>query len=391
MKVIGYTNDSYPEKRNIINGNLHPLKKVKSLNLYYPQTAVKKLPFIGKNKNTFFKEIVFETREIDGLHLFNSVTGKNVPWISTFETLIPRTTATSFLSNDVSQRQYKKNKHITKKYLQLIAAKNCKKIIAFSKQNMEMEKMLLDEFPEYKSIIESKMIHLNPPQELLMEKEEAEKKQINSKLKFLFVGKDFIRKGGKEIVDVFYKIKGETNFNFELTIVSLEKSHNYAFREYQDSEEEIEEVKRKINSSEWINFYEKIENKKLLNMMKTTDIGLLPTWADTYGYSVLEFQANACPVITTNIRALPEINNNNVGWMINLPLNNAGEIIIKTLEEKQKIRKQLQSSLERIILNILDNPQQVKKKSLKSYERVSKEHSLSKYMSILSNIYSEEF
>lgn len=391
MKIIGYTNDSYPERRNIINGNLHPLKKVKSLNLYYPQAAIKKIPFIGKNKTTSFKEIVLESQKIDGLHLFNSVTSKNIPWISTFETFIPRTTATSFLSNTMSEKKYKKSKKIVEQYLKLVAGDNCKKIIAFSKQNMEMEKMLLNEFPEYKSMIEAKMIHLNPPQEVLLEETKAKNKQINSTLKFLFVGKDFIRKGGKEIVDVFYKIKKETSFDFELTIVSLGKSYNYSFRKYQDTEEEIKEVERKIDSSEWINFYETIENKKLLSMMRTTDIGLLPTWADTYGYSVLEFQANACPVITTNIRALPEINNSDVGWMINLPINDAGEIIVKSFEEKEKIRKQLQNSLEVIILDILNNPQQIKKKSLKSYERVLKEHSLSEYMSMLSRIYSEEF
>lgn len=391
MKVIGYTNNSYPERRNIITGNLHPLKKVKSLNLYYPQTAIKKIPFVGKNKTISFEEIVFETQEIDGLHLFNSVTKKNIPWISTFETFIPRTTATSFLNNTTSQRKYKKNKKKVEEYVKLIASDNCKKIIAFSKHNMEMEKTLLEEFPEYKTTIENKMIHLNPPQEKLMEEIEAEKKQINSNLKFLFVGKDFIRKGGREIVDVFYKIKKETNLNFELNIVSLGKAYNYAFREYQDSEDEIKEVKRKINSSDWINFYETVENEKLLNMMRTTDIGLLPTWADTYGYSVLEFQANACPVITTNLRALPEINNTDVGWMINLPVDEAGEIIIKTFEEKQKIRKQLQSSLEKIVLDILTNPQQIKKKSLTSYKRVSSEHSVSEYMNELSKIYSKEF
>lgn len=60
--------------------------------------------------------------------------------------------------------------------------------------------------------------------------------------------------------------------------------------------------------------------------MKKSDVGLLPTWADTYGYSVLEFQACGCPVISSNTRGLPEINNNEAGWIINMPLTKLKEI-----------------------------------------------------------------
>ena len=57
-------------------------------------------------------------------------------------------------------------------------------------------------------------------------------------------------------------------------------------------------------------FYHKILfNSEVMNILKNTHVGLLPTYADTYGYSVLEAQSFGCPVITTNIRAMPEINN----------------------------------------------------------------------------------
>ncbi len=49
--------------------------------------------------------------------------------------------------------------------------------------------------------------------------------------------------------------------------------------------------------------------------MRTADIGMLPSYADTYGFSVLEAQAGNA-VITTDIRALPEVNNPAVGWLI---------------------------------------------------------------------------
>lgn len=391
MKSIGYTNDSYPERRNIINGNLHPLEKVKSLNLYYPQTAVKRTPIVGNNTNVTFKEIILSSKEVDGIHLFNTITNKNISWISTFETYIPRTTATSFLNKEVTYGKYKKNKNLTKKHLKLIANENCKKIISLSKINLEMELRLLEEFPEYKDIIKNKLVHISPPQEKLMERKEVEQKETNSVLKFLFVGKDFTRKGGREIVEVFHELNKKTNFEFELTIVSLRKNNNYAFGKYQDSEAEANKIKEIIDSEPWIKFYETLENKQLLEMMKNSDVGLLPTWADTYGYSVLEFQACGCPVITTNIRALPEINNDLIGWMINLPINDSGEAIIDSNKKKEELRKILQKSLKEIILDILDNPIQIKEKSIKSYDQVRKNHSVEEYMEKLSNIYSVNF
>lgn len=391
MKKIGYTNDSYPERRTIIDGNFHPLKKVTSLNTYYPQTAIKRMPFIGKNAIVFFKDIIFSANGVDGLHLFNTVTKKKIPWISTFETYIPRTSATSFLDEKALTKKSIKEKDRTEKYVKLLADDNCKKIISLSQKNYEMELRFLECFPQYRNVIKEKMIHINPPQKKLMEKSEVELKETNPILKFLFVGKDFTRKGGKEIVDVFSKIKEETHFDFELTIVSLAKSYNYAFGKYQDTEVEVQEMKDKIRNTDWINFYESIDNKKLLEMMKNSDIGLLPTWADTYGYSVLEFQASGCPVITTNIRALPEINNNTIGWVIQLPLDESGEVEVSSINKKQILRKQLQNSLEKIVLEILENPQQIKEKAIKSYDAVTRNHSVKGYMEKLSEIYSENF
>lgn len=76
--------------------------------------------------------------------------------------------------------------------------------------------------------------------------------------------------------------------------------------------------------------------------MKNSHVGLLQTWSDTYGYSVLEFQACACSVITTDLRALPEINNNEVGWLIELPKNIFKELVLEDEEHKNKICKIIQ-------------------------------------------------
>lgn len=391
MKTVGYTNDSYPERRTIIDNNVHPLKKIKSINLYFPQAAMKRIPFIGKKVHTYFFEKIIAATEVDGIHFFNSVTDKDIPWISTFETLIPRTTATAFIQNELDVDRKEKNLKQIDKYLQLIATDQCKKIIALSEINRQMQLDLLSYFPAYKATIEKKLIQLNPPQKKLRQRQEVINKETNPIIKFLFVGKFFNLKGGKEIVDVFDKIKKETNLEYELHLVSLGDMKNHAFGEFTDTEMEMEEVKKKIDSNPSITMHHYIENRELLEMMKTVDVGLLPTWADTYGYSVLEFQANGCPVISTDIRALPEINNNSVGWMIHLPKNKFKEVHLNSPVEKSKARTSMQKQLEDIVVNILNNPKQLKKKALKAYDQVTKNHSVETYMQSLSDIYEKKF
>ncbi|MFH4294310.1 glycosyltransferase, partial [Acinetobacter baumannii] len=77
-----------------------------------------------------------------------------------------------------------------------------------------------------------------------------------------------------------------------------------------------------------IKIYSNVDNNKVIEMIREHHIGLFPTWADTFGYSVLEFQACGCPVISTDVRALSEINNNDIGWLINVDKNKYGEIVV---------------------------------------------------------------
>jgi len=391
MKKIGIVKNEYPEKRTIIEGNTNNIVKLNSRNYYLIQLVLNRVPIIKNKIDLIFYERPLNTKEVDGIHFFNSVTNKDVPWVTTFETFLPRSKATDkYKRKDLSKVTKRDEKNI-KKYLNMISDSNCKKIIALSKVNYEMEKYLLNFFPEYKDNILGKMVQIDPPQNKLVEKKFVEQKNTSKRIKFLFVGKDFIRKGGKEIVDVFWKIKEETDYEFDLQLVSLGKEKNYAFGKYQDSEADILEVKNKINKCNSITLHEKLENKDLLRLMRQSDVGLLPTWADTYGYSVLEFQASGCPVISTDVRALPEINNNEIGWMINLDTDDFGEVLIDSNFKKIEQRESLQDQLEKIILTIFNNPSQVKEKALNAYDTVSNNHSLEKYMEKLNEIYEENF
>ena len=133
--------------------------------------------------------------------------------------------------------------------------------------------------------------------------------------------------------------------------------------------------------------YDKLDNDKVIDLMKKSDVGLLPTWADTYGYSVLEFQSCGCPVISSNTRALPEINNSDVGWLIEMPLTKLKEIDYMNEANIDYIRNKFINDLESIFIECIENRDIIKSKAKLSIERIKKEHSPIDFEDKITSIY----
>jgi len=156
----------------------------------------------------------------------------------------------------------------------------------------------------------------------------------------------------------------------------------------QETEEDLTWARQIIASKpKWLEYYEELPNSEVLNLLKNADVGLLPTWADTYGLSVLEAQACGCPVITTDVRALPEINNNRVGWLIRVPKDELGEAFYATGEDRQRLSQEIQNGLESIIRSIVAEPVMIALKGQAALERIRTEHNPETYAERLRQIY----
>ncbi|HFF4790555.1 glycosyltransferase, partial [Acinetobacter baumannii] len=136
-----------------------------------------------------------------------------------------------------------------------------------------------------------------------------------------------------------------------------------------------------------IKIYSNVDNNKVIEMIREHHIGLLPTWADTFGYSVLEFQACGCPVISTDVRALSEINNNDIGWLINVDKNKYGEIVVDSYSKKDLCRRTIIDQLKKHILSAYENPNVVINKGVESLNRIKKEHSIDYYNDKIKSVY----
>lgn len=389
---IGICRESYPEKRCIIGkvkGNSYI--NLSKYNIFRYVSRIEKKIKKKSFSNNDYKALNLKVGKVNGYHYFNYIGICNSPWIATFETIIPRIEEILEIHHLKDENiNYTKSKELSYG-INKIASNNCKKIIALSKSNYKIQKEVLKLYPKLEGKISDKMIQINPPQELYVN-DFKEKNVDFDKIRFTFVGADFVRKGGAEVLRAFLEIKKEIKDDIELVLITnYSRTYNYAFKEYQDNEDYINNLIREAKNAKWIQHYVRLSNEEVIRIMKKSHIGLLPTWGDTYGFSVLEFQSCGCPVITTNVRALPEINNNNCGWVINLRTNKFGELAIDSQEEKIKFREDIVNSLKSIIKEILSNKDQIIRKSNLSISRIKKDHDVIKYEKILKDIYAKSF
>ena len=111
----------------------------------------------------------------------------------------------------------------------------------------------------------------------------AERETIN----FLFVGRDFARKGGPLVVEAFGRLR-QQNENISLTVVTMDADQ--------------------VKQADGINVLPFMERTKLYeDVYSTADVFVMPTVAEGWGFTNAEAMSFALPVISTNISAIPEI------------------------------------------------------------------------------------
>lgn len=390
--IVGYDSNGYAEKRNII-GIVPDVDYIRIYNIYkFIRRAAVACNKVMPNRSLFntidlqFSFSDLNLNNVDVMHFFNTISFSQTPWVTTFETIVPRFKSTLSLHHgqNCSFESLKNDKRVLKA-LAALSSESCKRLIAMSECNLYMQKDLLKHFPQHCAEIENKLVHLHPPQELFVDTYESKHLSLNGQIHFMFVGSSFFRKGGMEMLQAFSDSIKYDGYDIKLTIISSLNIDNYATKE---TKEDVEMAKGFIqNSSSWINYFESLPNKDVIELMKSAHVGLLPTYAETYGYSLLEFQACGCPVISTNVRALPEINNNKIGWVINIPKNRLGEAVYTTKESRSEIGLTIKQGLISIIDEIMGNSQVILQKANAAIKHINDQHSPEIFSRRLGEIY----
>jgi len=137
----------------------------------------------------------------------------------------------------------------------------------------------------------------------------------------LFSG-DFFRKGGVNVIDAFERAR-RIYPSLTLTLCCDEKidfnTPNMALRA---------EYLNKVNSTEGVIMRSRVPRDEIIQeILPRTDIYLLPTYAESFGISVLEAMAFGIPVIATNYFAIPEMLEHDVsGLLIDTSRFNTGRL-----------------------------------------------------------------
>lgn len=373
MEKIIYTDTlGYPEIRNIANLPFTSYRVQKRLNLFRLPNAVNY--HYLKRTNQFFLNSHFEGVKRKNIHhFFNTISFGNAPWLSTFETFLPRW-------GNVPP-------WLERRGVELLAAKKCKKLIAISDCTRNIQADYLNRFPDLKEHVLEKTITIHPPQkQLISSPEEKEEKVTGSLLNVLLVGNQICSKGGREAVNVIIKLVKQ-GAPIRLTIVSGMEPDSYASHTKHD---DIKELKKIVfQNPGCVNWVGRQSNEYVVDALLNSDLAVLPTYADTYGYFVLEAQAAACPVISTNIRALPEINNQDCGWLIEVPKNQDGNALLASENERQILSQMIEEQLYNILYEVCSNPTGLSRKGALALGRIKKHHSPHAYAQKLESIYDE--
>ncbi|PJZ04068.1 glycosyl transferase [Pantoea rodasii] len=382
MKIIvGGT--GYPEKRNILTDNSYHYLDHRMRNVWTWMNAIRQR-LLRWNKLFLFRPVPFLSPvDADITHLFNEVATGSGNWVATFETELPRVLPVRGIEKF-------KNPELTRE-LRYVSSPHCRGIIAISEATRQIQLQLLEHFPTERAAILPKLYVMHPPQPVLQERTAAREEGL---LTFTFVGNEFYRKGGAEVVLAFSQLFREgvlSVSNVRVNIVGdTGRTHNLAHGDFQDDTVFRKSIESTLSKIPIFHPFTSLANSAVLELIRSTDVGLLPTWQDTYGFSVLEMQACACPVISTNVRALPEINPDEAGWMIHCPLNKSLEISVKSSGEKEHLRNIIIEQLKAFVVNIMNNRELLQKKSAGAISRIRTEHDPVLFQQRLNAIYRGE-
>lgn len=371
---IGYVNPEYGARRNIIGCCSEcDYIRVRSFKSAFEKIKAKVgLSTLGLSPYYFCGGFAADFRKVDLYHFWNNVAlwPCKTPYITSFEAELPR----KFVKGALFDRAVKS-----------LLSNQCRHLIAFSEyaKNTTLEYARLHGFSEISRKIS---VHL-PPQELLCTSKEINMKVGDFKKKggvrLVFCGKDFFRKGGSEIVKALLKVRKE--FEVEAFLIGDYEHVDYASSWDVDSADEMRTIF--ANNEGWLHHYKSMNNQDMLSLAKTCHIGLLPTRHDTFGYSLLEFQACGLPCITTDVCSLPEVNNNDVGWMIKACESNDERVGFSTPDKLKGLSRIIESGLVTKLCEALSKPDIIIEKGIRAIESISKNHSPEKYGDFLGVLY----
>lgn len=205
----------------------------------------------------------------------------------------------------------------------------------------------------------------------------------SQKVQFLFNGNFFI-KGGANVVDVFEHLQ------LSYPDIKLRLCCDEAIDFHTDDASMREAYLERIRSNPSI-IMGRVKREEFLNkVLPQTDIYLLPTYGDAFGFAVLEAMSYGIPVVSTNYMAIPEMIEHGVnGYMVDIGNYECKKMFkgcyVSTLPNdfKNHITRQLLN----ILPSLIESPENRKKIGKHGIDTTDSKFSFEKRRTTMAQIY----
>ena len=304
---------------------------------------------------------------VDLLHLVNTISCSDTPWIVSFEHHVPRW-------NPRSARG-----------MQMLTRPACRRLLALSHFAWKAQLSLLEPGSALRDALTAKLVVTHPPQRPLISSYE-EKQLSEEAVTCTFVGRDFWRKGGREVVEAFQQLRSEGE-PVRLHVISSLEWGDYISGSTLEDARMMEKQMR--SAGDWLIHDHELPNESVLRALTNSHIALLPTYDDTYGFSVLEAQASGTPIITTDICVMPEVNSNETGWLISLVHDAFGQALLRTPDDRRAASRAIVEGVYNALKSSLRDPSLIRSRGQRALESIRTRHAPDAYAEQLREIYAQ--
>lgn len=192
----------------------------------------------------------------------------------------------------------------------------CSKIIYNNTYTIHLSKSILKDFKKYESIIKKQFVVNNGITDCSPSFEKHQ--NTNDYTHILYLSNYLPTKGHENLLDALGNIK-KLNINFKCTFAGSISDSKYF--------EELKQKTAHLNLQDQVVFLNFIDGNEKTKLFQSADIFVFPTLFESFGIVALEAMMNKIPVIANNIGSLPEIIDEDVGFIY----NNQDELVEKLL------------------------------------------------------------
>ncbi len=278
--------------------------------------------------------------KVDLLHTYNHLVLNDRPWIVSFESFLPRFQGS------------RNNKKAWCWGFEKLASDSCKRILPISMAARNLFYLMAEKHGYSKVLFHHKTQVVYPAVDVsLFRKKEFSNSAGPTKL--LFVGNSFFRKGGRPLLQAFKELS--KHFDIELTVISTLTLPDF----FTNSDESDRRTAiNRMASDKRITWLQNVPNSDLRNhFFPASDIFVLPTLQDSFGFVNIEAMACGLPVISTGQFAISEQISHKVnGLIIDVPLDEAGRlqhISEADPDNRRKMLLTLESYIRKQLVNLL--------------------------------------